>query len=99
MSKRKIILKYKSIDAALLLVGGFAAGNISVATGDDIKKQLSLNFDTAYYVARPLFDHMMKKGNGRIVFIGARPALDAKAGKDLMAYGLSKSLVFIFAIF
>src|SRR5437660_1293562 len=34
--------KYKTIDAALLLVGGFAAGNISATKGDDVKKQISL---------------------------------------------------------
>ncbi len=37
---------------------------------------------------------MMENNNGRIVFIGARPALQAAAGKDLLAYGLSKSLLF-----
>jgi NAD(P)-dependent dehydrogenase (short-subunit alcohol dehydrogenase family) len=37
---------------------------------------------------------MMEQNNGRIVFIGARPALQASAGKNLIAYGLSKSLLF-----
>src|SRR5437867_13133320 len=38
--------KYKKIDAALLLVGGFAAGDVAATKSEDIKKQLSLNFDT-----------------------------------------------------
>jgi len=88
------IEKYKKVDGALLLVGGFAMGDIRVTKTDEIKKQISLNFDTAYNVARPLFQHMMENNNGRIVFIGARPALQAAAGKDLLAYGLSKSLLF-----
>lgn len=82
------------IDAALLLVGGFAAGNVSNTTIGDVQSQIALNFNTAYHVTRPLFAHMMDKGSGRIVFIGSRPALEASAGKNMIAYGLSKSLLF-----
>ena len=91
---QKIIDLHQTIDSALLLVGGFAAGNISTTRSEDIKKQISLNFDTAYHAARPLFQHMIGKNNGKIVFVGARPALQASAGKNLIAYGLSKSLLF-----
>lgn len=90
----QIINQHKTIDGALLLVGGFAAGNIAATKSEDIKKQINLNFDTAYNVTRPLFQHMMEQNNGRIVFIGSRPALQASAGKNLIAYGLSKSLLF-----
>ena len=55
----------------------------------------SLNFETAYFVARPVFLQMLKQSTGgRMVFIGARPALQPKDGKDMLAYGLSKSLIF-----
>jgi NAD(P)-dependent dehydrogenase (short-subunit alcohol dehydrogenase family) len=66
---------------------------------EDIKKQVSLNFDTAYNVTRPLYSHMLQNNNGRIVFVGARPALNAAQGKGLVAYGLSKSLLFKLADF
>jgi NAD(P)-dependent dehydrogenase (short-subunit alcohol dehydrogenase family) len=89
-----LIEKYKTIDAALLLVGGFAMGNISSTMSADIQKQIALNFETAYHVTQPLFQHMMTNGNGRIVFIGARPVLEASQGKNMIAYGLSKSLLF-----
>ena len=88
------IERYGKIDAAILLVGGFASGHIDATTGEDIKKQFSMNFDTAYFVTRPLFQHMMRNDSGRIVFIGARPALVASQGMGLLAYGLSKSLLF-----
>lgn len=91
---RSAIEKYKTIDAALLLVGGFAMGNIYQTKTDDIKKQITLNFDTAYHLTKPLFQHMIENNNGRIVFIGSRPALNAPDGKNLIAYGLSKSLLF-----
>jgi len=89
-----VIDKYKKVDAALLLVGGFAAGDIAATKLEDIKKQVSLNFDTAYNVTRSLYAHMLQNNNGRIIFIGARPALNAAQGKGLVAYGLSKSLLF-----
>jgi NAD(P)-dependent dehydrogenase (short-subunit alcohol dehydrogenase family) len=96
---QSVIEKYKTVDAALLLVGGFAMGDIPATKLDDIKKQVSLNFDTAYNVTRPLYSHMLQNNSGRIVFVGARPVLNAAQGKGLVAYGLSKSLLFKLAEF
>lgn len=93
----RAIDSYHKIDGALLLVGGYAAGTIADTASDDIKKQISLNFDTAYHVARPLFQHMLKNKYGRLVFIGSRPAIKATDGKQSIAYGLSKSLLFTLA--
>jgi NAD(P)-dependent dehydrogenase (short-subunit alcohol dehydrogenase family) len=93
------LLKFGRIDIALMLVGGFASGNISVTTSEEIGKQISLNFTTAYHLARPLLASMQENGFGRLVFIGTRPAIDAVAGKDLLAYALSKSLLFRLAEF
>jgi NAD(P)-dependent dehydrogenase (short-subunit alcohol dehydrogenase family) len=95
----KLVNEHQTIDVALLLAGGFDSGNIDKATTGNIRKQISLNFETAYNVTRPLFQHMTSKGYGRIVFVGARPALQASAGKDLLAYALSKSLLFKLAEF
>jgi NAD(P)-dependent dehydrogenase (short-subunit alcohol dehydrogenase family) len=77
------------------LVGGFAMGTIDNTDGSMIKKMISLNFETAYYSAQVMFSQMAKQKNGgRIVFVGARPSLDAKAGKSVLAYALSKTLIF-----
>lgn len=89
-----VIQRYQTIDAALLLAGGFAMGDIESTTGSNLKKMYALNFETAYYVVRPLFTHMVKNGFGRIAFVGARPALSAANGKNMIAYALSKSLLF-----
>jgi NAD(P)-dependent dehydrogenase (short-subunit alcohol dehydrogenase family) len=89
----KITSKYK-IDAALLLVGGFAMGTLQETNSAALQKMFSLNFETAYFTARPVFTHMMKQSAGRIVMVGARPALIASDGKATAAYSLSKSLVF-----
>ena len=93
------ITKHGKIDGALLLVGGFAMGNVGATAGADLQKMFSLNFETAYFVARPLLQHFKSKGYGRLVFIGARPALKAEAGKDMVAYALTKSLLFRLADF
>jgi len=91
---QSVIDTHKTVDAALLLVCGFAAGDITNTSVADIDKQIALNFKTAYHVTQPVFKHMLGEGQGRLVFIGARPALEASQGKNLLAYGLSKSLLF-----
>jgi NAD(P)-dependent dehydrogenase (short-subunit alcohol dehydrogenase family) len=96
---KTIIASRGKIDAALMLVGGFAMGNVLATTGSDIQKQFALNFETAYFLARPLLQHMQQNGYGRLVFIGARPAINPAQGKDLIAYALSKSLLFKLADF
>jgi NAD(P)-dependent dehydrogenase (short-subunit alcohol dehydrogenase family) len=96
---RDSIARYGSIDAALLLVGGFTAGTIRDTSAADLHKQFSLNFETAYFIARPLFQHMIGNNRGRLVFIGARPALNPGQGHALLAYSLSKSLLFKLAEF
>jgi NAD(P)-dependent dehydrogenase (short-subunit alcohol dehydrogenase family) len=89
-----VIEKYKSIDAAVLTVGGFAMGKITDTKASDIYKQYKLNFETAYHVARPVFVQMLKQNRGRIFLIGSKPGIDAKNGKGMVAYGLAKSLLF-----
>src|SRR5688500_1688996 len=75
------------IDVALLLVGGFAAGGLATTDGAQIKKMIALNFETAYYCARPIFLQMAKQsGVGRIVLVGSKPALEPKTGKNVLAY-------------
>ena len=90
----RIINKNKTIDAAVLTVGGFAMGKIADTTSADILKQYKLNFETAYHIARPVFTQMMRQGFGRIFLVGSRPGLSARDGKGMIAYGLSKSLIF-----
>lgn len=81
------------LHGAVLLVGGFAMGDIHTTSIDDIKKMISVNFETAYIAARPIFRNMLENNYGRIVFVGARPALKAEQGKGVLAYALSKTLI------
>lgn len=91
---QSVLEKHKSVDAAVLTVGGFAAGKIVDTSTADILKQYRLNFETAYNIARPVFTQMLQQGYGRIFLVGSRPGLDAKSGKGMVAYGLAKSIIF-----
>ena len=90
----EIIELYGRIDGALLLIGGFAMGDISATNAEALRKLYTLNFETAWNFARPLFRHMLGNGYGRLVFMGARTALIPQQGKGALAYALSKSLLF-----
>ena len=89
-----VIARQGSIDAAILTVGGFAMGKIANTKTSDVVKQFKLNFETAYNVARPVFNQMMKQDNGRIFLIGSRPGSDMHNSKGMVAYGMAKSLIF-----
>ena len=89
----KIFNDHKSIHGAVLTVGGFSMGSIEATSINDIHKMLTLNFTTAYTIARPLLSHFKKQNEGRLVLVGSRPALDPTAGKNSVAYTLSKTLV------
>lgn len=91
----RAILAYGSIHATLMLAGGFAAGDISKTDHALLSKMHKLNFDTAYFLARPIFARMCKQPDGgRLIFIGSRPSLIANQGKKNVAYALAKSLLF-----
>jgi NAD(P)-dependent dehydrogenase (short-subunit alcohol dehydrogenase family) len=95
---QNIFSVHHTIDVAVLLVGGFTMGNIAETDTQELQRMIRLNFESAYCVTRPTFLRMQwQETGGHLIFIGARPALDSNAGKDMIAYGLSKSLLFQFA--
>lgn len=88
------IAQYDRIDATVLTVGGFAMGDIQNTPVNDIQQQFQLNFETAYNIARPVFEQMIKQKNGRIFLIGSKAGLSSADGKGMVAYSLAKSLLF-----
>ncbi len=90
----QIVTENKEINVAVLTAGGFAMGDINSTKSSDIAAQMALNFETAYNIARPVFLQMMKQNYGRIFLIGSQPGLNTKSAKKVLAYGLSKSLIF-----
>ncbi len=90
----QVIRKYTAIDVLVATVGGFAMGTIAETKTADIYGQYKLNFETAYHVARPVFVQMLKQKKGSIFLVGSKPGLSAANGKGMLAYGLTKSLIF-----
>ena len=91
---QSVIAKHKTIEVAVLTVGGFAMADIAGTTTAMIGQQYRLNFETAYNVARPVFVQMRKQGAGTIFLIGSKAGMEAGTSKGMIAYGLSKSLLF-----
>ncbi len=91
---KSVINNYHVIGVAVLTAGGFAMADIAGTSASAIAEQYKLNFETAYNVARPVFVQMMKQGSGRIFLIGSRAGLHTGNSKGMIAYGLSKSLLF-----
>ena len=89
-----LIKNYPDIDAAVLLVGGFGTGDIASTDEQSIDKFFALNFKSALFVAKPLMAHFKSKGIGQFILMGARPAIQPVDGKKMVAYALSKSLLF-----
>lgn len=89
-----VIKKHDAIDVAVLTAGGFAMAKVEGTKASDILDQYKINFETAYNIAKPAFLQMLKQGSGRIFLIGSKPGLNAKDSKGMIAYGLSKSLIF-----
>ena len=89
-----LMAKDGEIDALVCTVGGFATGYIHDTSTTDIEKQWQLNFVTTYNIVRPVFKQMMQQEQGRIFLIGSKPGLDMRNGKGMIAYSLSKSLIF-----
>lgn len=91
---KNVLEKNKTIHVAVLTVGGFAMGDFAVTKTADVNKMIRLNFETAYNVARPVFLHMLNQQHGRIFLVGAKPGTNMKHSVGMVAYGLSKSLIF-----
>jgi NAD(P)-dependent dehydrogenase (short-subunit alcohol dehydrogenase family) len=84
--------RFGRVDILLNLAGGFSGGvSISESNGDDLNQMLEINFRTAYNMCRAAVKPMMQQNWGRIVNVGSRDALLARA--NYSAYAISKAAV------
>jgi len=87
--------RHNSLDAAILLVGGFAPGTMEKTSMEDVHKMISLNFETAFHYVRPLISRMKQQPlGGKIFLMGSKPGKNPAAARTAVAYAFSKSLVF-----
>ncbi len=84
----------KPIVACAMLAGGFSMETIAEATHEKLTAMINLNFFTAYHLAHAVYNQMEKNGGGRLIFIGARPALDNNAAMHMLSYAISKAMLF-----
>jgi NAD(P)-dependent dehydrogenase (short-subunit alcohol dehydrogenase family) len=87
---KQVLALFKRIDVLIHTVGGFAGGQ-SIAETDDatFQRMLDVNLNSAFYLLRAALPAMRRTGNGRIIAIGSRAAVDP--GPGVGAYSASKA--------
>ena len=85
-----LVARLGRLDVVVHTVGGFAGGQ-SIAETDDatFQRMLDSNLNSTFYLLRAVLSTMRKTGNGRIVAIGSRAALEP--GPRVGAYSASKA--------
>jgi len=86
----QVVARFGKIDVLAHTVGGFAGGPAIAETDDaTFQRMFDLNLSSAFYLLRAALPAMRKAGNGRIIAIGSRAALEPGAGVG--AYSASKA--------
>jgi NAD(P)-dependent dehydrogenase (short-subunit alcohol dehydrogenase family) len=86
----QVVARFSRLDVLAHTVGGFAGGQ-SVADTDDatFQRMFDLNLNATFHLLRAVLPAMRKTGNGRIIAIGSRAAVEP--GASVGAYGASKA--------
>ncbi|MGH9500447.1 MAG: SDR family NAD(P)-dependent oxidoreductase [Terriglobales bacterium] len=85
-----VMARFGRLDVLAHTVGGFSGGQ-SVADTDDatFQRMFDLNLSATFYILRAAIPALRKTGNGRIIAIGSRAALEPAA--NIGAYSASKA--------
>jgi NAD(P)-dependent dehydrogenase (short-subunit alcohol dehydrogenase family) len=81
------------VHGAVLLVGGFAVGDIKNTADEDIRNMMNVNFLTAFHMVRPLLERFEAQGHGQIILVGSKAAMNPVQGASAFAYTLSKKML------
>ena len=84
------VARFGKLDVLAHTVGGFSGGQ-SIAETDDatFQRMFDLNLDSVFHLVRAAVPELRKTGNGRIIAIGSRAALEP--GANVGAYSASKA--------
>src|SRR4030095_5736381 len=77
------------LDALINLVGGFATGRVVETDVSLLQRMLTMNLTSAFLLSQAVLPSMLQKGQGRIVHVAARAALEPFVGAA--AYIVSKA--------
>jgi NAD(P)-dependent dehydrogenase (short-subunit alcohol dehydrogenase family) len=85
-----VVARFGRLDVVVHTVGGFAGGPSIVETDDaTFQRMFDVNLNSTFYLLRAVLPAMRTTGNGRMVAIGSRAALEPGAGVG--AYSASKA--------
>lgn len=86
----KVVARFGRLDVLAHTVGGFAGGQ-SIADTDDatFQRMLDLNLNAVFHILRAAIPVLRQSGEGRIIAIGSRAALEP--GPGVGAYSASKA--------
>ena len=85
-----VVKQEKKIDFLVNTVGGFHPKRLITDTDKELlDRQLTMNFYTAFYFTKHVLTYFKINNFGRVISIGAKPALETTAGK--FAYSFSKA--------
>lgn len=84
------------LDVLCNIAGGFDMGPMLDVDTARMRRQMAMNFETAYLASRAAIPHIRRgrtgrTGGGKILFTGARPGLTG--GGDMVAYASAKGAV------
>jgi NAD(P)-dependent dehydrogenase (short-subunit alcohol dehydrogenase family) len=78
------------IDGVAHLIGGYSGGKSLVETPmEEVERMLALNLTSAWLISRFTLPRMLEQGDGTLVFVSSRAALQGRAGHG--AYAVAKS--------
>ena len=86
----QVVTRFGKLDVLAHTVGGFTGGR-SIAETDDatLQRMLDLNLNCLFHILRAAIPTLRQTGNGRIIAIGSRAALEP--GSGVGAYSASKA--------
>ncbi|TPW14241.1 MAG: short-chain dehydrogenase/reductase SDR [bacterium] len=77
------------IDALINTVGGYASTRLAETTDEEWHRLMALNLDSAMVLSRAVLPHMMARGDGRLIHVASKAALEPFPGAA--AYLVSKA--------
>ncbi len=86
----EVIRRFQRIDTLVHVMGGFAGGKPIPETDEATwERMIGMNLRSAVNILRAVIPHMRQAGQGRIIAIGSRTAVEPAA--NLSAYNASKA--------
>jgi NAD(P)-dependent dehydrogenase (short-subunit alcohol dehydrogenase family) len=86
----QVVARFGKLDVLAHTVGGFSGGQSIVDTDDaTFQRMFDLNLNCAFHMLRAAVPLLRNTGNGRIIAIGSRAALEPEA--NVGAYSASKA--------